>query len=83
MRLKLTKTVMVLTGAFLLLCVALPEAKGQNLIINGDFSAGLEGWTVMPAQTPDWPLVNGAVNLHPPSGSPPDGNSGTIIPGST
>ncbi|MDI9570363.1 MAG: kelch repeat-containing protein [Pseudomonadota bacterium] len=68
---------------FVLVCMAslvvLPAAKAQNvnLIANGDFSAGLAGWTIVPAgETPPWPLANGGANLHPVVNS---GYTGTVI----
>jgi hypothetical protein len=51
------------------------ETKAQNLVVNGDFSAGIQGWTVVPSGTPPWPLVNGGASLHPSTG----GYIGTVI----
>ncbi len=70
-----TKAVWVLVCVCFLLSVTSRELRAQNLIANGDFSAGILGWVVVPTEPPPWPLVDGAVNLHPPSG----GYTGTII----
>ncbi|MCX7635482.1 MAG: hypothetical protein N2Z74_07030, partial [Syntrophales bacterium] len=68
--------VVIVLGVFLSLWPWPCGAATPNLIVNGDFSAGLQGWTVVPTGEPaPWPLVGGGANLHPSSG----GYTGTVI----
>jgi len=69
--------IIVLIVTLSLIFLSPSAARAQNLIGNGDFSAGLQGWTVVPTgETAPWPLVNGAANLHPIVNS---GYTGTVI----
>ncbi|MCK9365151.1 MAG: DUF1566 domain-containing protein [Syntrophales bacterium] len=61
--------IIMLVGVLSLFCFSTPPLWAQNIITNGDFSVGIQGWTVVPTDPAPWPLVDGAVNLHPPSGS--------------